>query len=202
MLFRNFLPLEKGGHFICTNLNPLHPRMLCAKFGWNLPSGSVEEDFYISTMYFCFFIIISPWKRAWPFICINLNPLNPRMLFAKFGWNWPTGSGEEDENVKNLRQQQQGRQQQTTDKLWSEKLTWAFASGELKRTYEEAQTPLLQIRVSYYLGGVEVKYFVFDAVGATKTDWFSRSRLLETNYDITALTTAVGKSGEYFSIAG
>ena len=81
-------------------------------------------------------------------------------------------------------------------------LTWAFASGELKRTYEEAQTPLLQIRVSYYLGGVEVKYFVFDAVGATKTDWFSRSRLLETNYDITALTTAVGKSGEYFSIAG
>ncbi|XP_078316900.1 uncharacterized protein LOC111119137 [Crassostrea virginica] len=59
-----------------------------------------------------------------------------------------------------------------------------------------------KIRVSYYLGGVEVKYFVFDAVGATKTDWFSRSRLLETNYDITALTTAVGKSGEYFSIAG
>nr|XP_022314701.1 uncharacterized protein LOC111119137 [Crassostrea virginica] len=63
-------------------------------------------------------------------------------------------------------------------------------------------TDRIQIRVSYYLGGVEVKYFVFDAVGATKTDWFSRSRLLKTNYDITALTTAVGKSGEYFSIAG
>nr|XP_022313122.1 uncharacterized protein LOC111118103 [Crassostrea virginica] len=59
-----------------------------------------------------------------------------------------------------------------------------------------------KIRVSYYLGGVEAKYFVFDAVGATNTDWFSRSRLLETNYDITALTTAVGKFGEYFSIAG
>ena len=36
------------------------------------------------------------------------------MLCAKFGWNWPSGSGEEDENVKSLRQrQQQGRQQRT-----------------------------------------------------------------------------------------
>ncbi len=25
------------------------------------------------------------------------------MLCAKFGWNWPSGSGEEVENVKNLR---------------------------------------------------------------------------------------------------
>mgnify|MGYP003688421365 CR=1 FL=1 len=26
-------------------LNPLHPKMLCAKFGWNWASGSGEEDF-------------------------------------------------------------------------------------------------------------------------------------------------------------
>ena len=26
------------------------------------------------------FVIISPWHRAWPFICLNLNPLNARML--------------------------------------------------------------------------------------------------------------------------
>ena len=31
--------------FIWTNLNPLHPRMLCANFGWNWTSGSGEEDF-------------------------------------------------------------------------------------------------------------------------------------------------------------
>ena len=30
--------------FIWTNWNPLHPRMLCAMFGWNWPSGSREED--------------------------------------------------------------------------------------------------------------------------------------------------------------
>ena len=96
-------------------------------------------------MYFHYFVIISPWRRARPFIWTNLNPLHPRMLCAKFGWNWPSGSGEEDENVKSLRQQwqqqqrqrQQWRQRRTTDKFWSEKLTWAFGSGELK-----SRTPL------------------------------------------------------------
>ena len=81
-------------------------------------------------MYFCYFVIISSWKREGLFIWTNLNPLHPRMLCAKFDWNWPSGSGEEDENVKSLRQRQQRRR--TTDKFWSEKLTWAFGSGELK----------------------------------------------------------------------
>ena len=55
------------------------------------------------------------------------------MLCAKFGGNWPSGSGEEDENVKSLRQRQRRgqRRRRTTDKFWSEKLTWAFGSGEL-----------------------------------------------------------------------
>ena len=28
-------------------------------------------------------------------ICKTLNPLNSRMLWVKFGWNWPSGSGED-----------------------------------------------------------------------------------------------------------
>ena len=43
----------------------------------------------------CYFVIISPWKRAWPFIWTNLNPNNPRMLCTKFSWNWPSCSGED-----------------------------------------------------------------------------------------------------------
>ena len=82
--------------FIWRNLNPIHPRKLCAKFSWNWPSGSGEEEFLISSMYFRYFLIISPWKRAGPFIWTNLNPLQPRMLCAKFGWNWLSGSGEEE----------------------------------------------------------------------------------------------------------
>ena len=38
--------------------------------------------------------IISPWKRAWPFICTKLNPLYPRMFLAKFGWICARGYGE------------------------------------------------------------------------------------------------------------
>ena len=111
LLFRNYLPLENGGPFIWINLNPLHLRMLCAKFGWNWSSGSGEEDFKFSSMYFCYFLIIPPWKRAGPFIKTKLNPLHPRMLCAKFGWNWSSGSGEKDENVKSLHQRRW--QQQT-----------------------------------------------------------------------------------------
>ena len=62
---------------------PLHPRMLCGKFGWNWPCGS-EEDF----MYFHYYLIIFPWKRTLSFIWTNLNLLHPRMLCAKFDWNW------------------------------------------------------------------------------------------------------------------
>ena len=110
------------------------------KLQWFLKS----RFFKISSIYFSYFVIISPWKRAGLFIWGNLNPLYPTMLCAKFGWNWPGGSGEEDENLNSLRQQQQWRQQRgrrrwrqqqrgrTTDKLWSEKVTCAFGSGELK----------------------------------------------------------------------
>ena len=38
-------PWKRAGPFIWTNLNFFHPRMLCAKFGWNRHSGSGEEDY-------------------------------------------------------------------------------------------------------------------------------------------------------------
>ena len=84
------------------------------------------------------FLIISPWKGTGPFIWTNLNPLHPNMLCAKFGWNWLSGSEEEDENVKSLWQICQLTTTTTTTttdngQVWSEKLTWAFGSGELKR---------------------------------------------------------------------
>ena len=107
-------------------------------FGWNWPCGSRDEDFSNSSMYFRNFVIISPWKYEGSFIWTNLNPLYPRMLCFMFGMNWPSGFGEEDENVKSLRQRRKRQRRQrwrrrTTDKFWSEKLIWAFSSGELKR---------------------------------------------------------------------
>ena len=60
LLFRNYLPLEKDMGLHLNNLNPL---------------------------LFFFFVIISPWKRAGPFILTNLNSIHQIMLCAKFCWN-------------------------------------------------------------------------------------------------------------------
>ena len=105
-------PLKRVGPFIWTNLSPHHPRWLCAKLSWNWPNGS-GENFWISSMHFRYFVIISPWKRVGPIIWKHLNPLYPRMLCAKFDWNWPSGSEEENANVKSLRQRRRQRQRRT-----------------------------------------------------------------------------------------
>ena len=39
--------------------------------------------------------IICPWNRPCSFIKRNLNPIHPRMLCAKFDWNWLSGSLED-----------------------------------------------------------------------------------------------------------
>ena len=61
----------------------------------------LEKNFFLfSSIYFRYFAIISPWKRAGSFFFLtNLNPFHPRVLSVKFEWNWLSGFGE-DENVK------------------------------------------------------------------------------------------------------
>ena len=49
----------------------------------------------MSSMYFHFFVNISPWNREGPFIWTNLISRHSRTLCAQFGWNWPIGSGED-----------------------------------------------------------------------------------------------------------
>ena len=47
MYFHSFVIIslwKMAGPFIWTSLNPLYPRMLCAKFCCNWPSGSEEDD--------------------------------------------------------------------------------------------------------------------------------------------------------------
>ena len=96
MYFRYFVIIslwKRDWTFIGTNLYP-HPKD--ALFPSLVEIGPVvlEKIFKFRQCIFSFFII-SPWKRALPFIWItNLNPLNLRMLCAKFGWNWSSGSWE------------------------------------------------------------------------------------------------------------
>ena len=110
------LPLEKGlALHLNKFVNSLNWRMLCAKFGWHWLRGSGEKDFQILSMHFRYFVIISPWERAWSFIWRNFNPLYPRMSCAKFGWNWPCGSGERTKMWKVFE-----------DKFQSQKFKWVF----------------------------------------------------------------------------
>ena len=52
--------------------------------------------FLISSMYFCYLEIISPWKRAGQFIWTNLTPLHPRTTDKIWSEkpSWPLSSGE------------------------------------------------------------------------------------------------------------
>ena len=127
-LFRNYLTLQKGGTLHLNKIEyPLSKNALC-KVWLKLAQWFLGRNFFlILTMYFRYFEIISPLKRAGPFIWINLNPLYPRMLCAKF---WRRRWKCEKFNLRQRRHVQ--RQRRTTDKLWSEKLTWAFGSGELQ----------------------------------------------------------------------
>jgi hypothetical protein len=66
-------PLKRTWPFTWTNLNSLHPRVICTKFDWIWPAGS-GEDFKKFSVYFYSFAIISPWRRAIYFVWINLIP--------------------------------------------------------------------------------------------------------------------------------
>ena len=47
---------------------------------------------WLKSAVFSQFHFYFPFKRAELFIWTILNPLHLRMLYAKFGWNWPHGS--------------------------------------------------------------------------------------------------------------
>ena len=82
----HYLPFENGNVFIWTYLNPLHPKMLSAKYGWNWLSGSREKDFSILSMYYHYFAIISPRKLEFPspkMLCDKLVEIGPVVLAKK-----------------------------------------------------------------------------------------------------------------------
>ena len=67
--FCHYLTLEKDVAIHLNKFNTLHsftPGCFCAKFGWNWPTGSGEEDFKNSSMYFRYFLIFSPLKGRGP----------------------------------------------------------------------------------------------------------------------------------------
>ena len=67
---------------------------------------------------------------------------DPRMLCAKFGWNWPSGSREENENVKNLRQRRRQRRRRTTDNF--DQKSWLLNRLRQQQRRRRRRTNLVQ----------------------------------------------------------
>ena len=88
-----------------------------------------------------------PLEGTWSFIWTDKNSLYLRIHCAKFCWNWSCGFGDKHENVclfGVFRPTQMATSPLpvkgckfwlTTDKRRSEKFTWLFKSGELKKKY-------------------------------------------------------------------
>jgi hypothetical protein len=58
-------------------------------------SGSWQEDFKMTQPYFCISMIISPWKRTWPFLWTIFNSHQLRIFCTKFDWNLHACCGED-----------------------------------------------------------------------------------------------------------
>ena len=123
VVFRNYLPLEKGGAFHFNKLESPSPNDALCPVWLKLAVWSWRNIFlnlvYVSSLFRNYL----PLKKGGALL------LHPKMLCA-------SGSEEEDENVKSLQTDRQtdGRtDRQTTEDRWSEKLTWAFSSGEVKK---------------------------------------------------------------------
>lgn len=81
-------------------LNFLYPTKLCAKSGWNLPSG-YREDFVKSSIYgffILYFLLVYVTFEKDIVLCVTppppLNSLHRRMVCVKFGGNWLNGTKE------------------------------------------------------------------------------------------------------------
>ena len=126
--------LKRAWAFIGINFNSLDSRMFCANFDSNWLSDFWEEDFKkILSMYFCYFVIISPWKRAYPLIWRKLNALPKGYIVPSLVEIGPLV--QEEMKMWKVYGQTDRRTYGQSDE-WSDKLTWTFSSGELKEKWK------------------------------------------------------------------
>jgi hypothetical protein len=59
--------------------------MIYAKFNWNWPAGSEEEDLKKKFSVFLLFCDYLPLEKGYPLHLNNLESPPPRMICAKFG---------------------------------------------------------------------------------------------------------------------
>ena len=65
--------VKRCGLSLWTNLNPLYPGMLFAKFGWNWPSGYIKKGFFNFSL-FCNYLHLEKSEALHLNILIYLSP--------------------------------------------------------------------------------------------------------------------------------
>ena len=96
-----YLPLEKCLALHTNKFDSLYPpKNLRAYVSCYRSSGSSGKIFKSNTcihviVYFILLQLSPLRKKANPVVWPKLNPLYTRMFYARFAWNWPSGSGVE-----------------------------------------------------------------------------------------------------------
>ena len=102
---------------------PFTKECFVPNLGWNCPSGSAKEDLKKNlSMSFWYFIIYMYVSLAH-----HLNKFkspHPRIICAKFDWNWPSGSGEKN---------------------------WKYAAGKMDRRTDDRQQAMRKAHWSFQL---------------------------------------------------
>ena len=78
------------------------------------------------------------------------------MLCANFGCNWTSGSGEEDQNVKSLRQQQRQRQQQQRRTTFDEKSSLEPSAQVSYKVKKAILVSLCMWKTNYFMNSIHV----------------------------------------------
>ena len=94
-LFRYYLPLGKDMTLHMNKIEFPSPKYASRQVWLKLATRFWRIRFL--NFFYVFLLFDSPWKWTWHFNCtIFTSSFHQRILCAKFGYNWPSGSGEED----------------------------------------------------------------------------------------------------------
>ena len=83
--------LGKGRGTSFKKLESPPPKDALCQVWLKLAQWFLKRFFFNFVNVFHYFIIISPRKRAVPYIWTNLSPHHTKLVCAKFCWNWPSG---------------------------------------------------------------------------------------------------------------
>ena len=85
LLFRNYLPLERGGGLYLNKREPPSPKDALCQVWLKLSLCFLRRRFLNFFNVFLLFRNYLSFEKDGSFIWTNLNPLYPRMPYAKFG---------------------------------------------------------------------------------------------------------------------